>query len=149
MSYFYGVDVIRAFEVSWLNSAGKPEIALLEIFQDPNRPNLDVWKLKAFLETLNDKSFAEFKTLRSEIFNFLKQDENFGDSYLKLISQQDFYNIDFFKMNPPAELPNKITQGLRFICEMTGQPQVGTASIYLASQSGVVREELTATLLEL
>ncbi|HSX20394.1 MAG TPA: hypothetical protein VLG38_04655 [Gammaproteobacteria bacterium] len=147
MINFYGIDVIRAYEVSWLDGTGKPELALLEIFQDAGQASIDPWKLKKFLATIIDKTFADFKNIRSEIHTYLKTDPNFGDSYIKLTTQQDFYNIDFSKPTPSAELPHKITQDFRFVCQQTEQPFIGTASIYVENDRGTIREQFTKTLL--
>lgn len=149
MSSFYGLDIIRAYEVSWLNSLGKPEIALLEIFQDGVKPDIDTWKLKTFLGSITNKAFSEFKSIRSEIYNYLHTDPNFGDSYVKLTAQQDFYSIDFTKPIAPTEFPHKFSHGLRFICEKTEQPFIGTASIYTARSNTNVRDQLVHVLVEL
>lgn len=132
MSNLYGVDIIRAYEVSWLSSTGKPEIALLEIFEDPLQANTNTWELKAYLNELNNKTFADLKTIRSEIYTHLKKNPNFGDNYIKLMPRQDFFNIDFNRIPKPIDYPHKIGQGLRFICERTGQPFVGYANIFSA-----------------
>lgn len=149
MSSFYGLDIIRAYEVSWLNSLGKPELALLEIFQDGVKPDIDTWKLKKQLEGLSNKSFPDFKDIRSALYTFLHADPNFGDSYIKLISQQDFHNIDFTRLPKPIDLPHKFAHGLRFICELTDQPFIGTASIYTAKPNSMAHEVLIASLQEL
>ncbi len=149
MSYLYGVDIIRAYEVSWLSSTGKPEIALLEIFEDPIQPNTNTWDLKAYLMTLNSKTFADLKTVRSEIYNHLKQNASFGDNYIKLIPRQDFFAINFNHLPQPTDYPHKISQGLRFICEHSGQPFVGIANIYSDEPLTNVQADLDATVLEL
>lgn len=147
MINFYGVDIIRAYEVSWLDGTGKPELALLEIFQDAGQASIDPWKLKKFLATIIDKTFADFKNIRSEIHTYLKTDPNFGDSYIKLTTQQDFYNIDFSKPLLPVELPHKVSQNFRFLCQQTDQPYIGTANIYVESDRGNIRDQFIKTLL--
>lgn len=149
MSNFYGVDIIRDFEVAWLNSAGKPEIAVLEVFQDPDRQIFDTLKLKPFIESLYDKTFADFKTARSAIYTFLKEDHNFGESYIKLTSQQDFYPIDFTNTPAPVEFPFKTSHGLRFVCEKTQEPYIGTASIFTGQPHNNIRDQLVQVLTEL
>lgn len=146
---FYGVDIIRAYEVSWLNSAGKPELALLEVMQDGVKPDCNTWKLKTFLEKLVNKTFTDYKAIRTELFNFLHDDPNFGDSYVKLTPQADFFSIDFTKMPTPHEFPHKFIHGARFICEQTAQPFVGVVSIYTAKQNPGIREMLIHNLAEL
>lgn len=51
---FYGADIWNAFEISWLNSKGKPIVAVAEIFIDATTPNLIESKsFKLYLNSLN------------------------------------------------------------------------------------------------
>src|SRR5437879_4477742 len=55
---FQGVDVWNAFEVSWLNPKGKPEVALAEFTVDCSSPNLIESKsLKLYLNSLYQTHF--------------------------------------------------------------------------------------------
>ena len=55
---FFGVDLWNAYELSWLNSKGKPQIALGEFLIPAESPNMIESKsLKLYLNSLNGKQF--------------------------------------------------------------------------------------------
>lgn len=123
-----GLNIVRAYELSWLNSQGMPQIAVLEIYQDHNKPNINTWQLKEFLESINNASYIDISALRVAIEDFVNKDGGLSDSSIKITPQQQFHEICF---DTKFEgLPQSITQGLRFICPKTGQPFIGMASVY-------------------
>ena len=62
---FVGVDIWNAFELSWLNKKGKPQIALAEFQIPANSPNMIESKsFKLYLNSLNNTHFADEHQLR-------------------------------------------------------------------------------------
>lgn len=69
---FKGVDYWNAYEVSWLNAKGKPEVGVLELSVPCDSPNIVESKsLKLYLNSLNHCRFANVaevvKTLEKDI----------------------------------------------------------------------------------
>ncbi len=68
---FFGIDIWNAYELSWLNSKGKPQIAIASFMVPANSPNIiesKSWKL--YLNSLNNHSFAS----ADELTSILKRD---------------------------------------------------------------------------
>ena len=128
-----GLNVIRAYEISWLNNVGLPQIAVLEIYQDYTKPSIDTWQLKEFLVGINNSSYIDLAALKTAIEYFLHQDTNCIDCDIKIIPQQNFTTIEFTQNPKLAKLPNVITKGTRFICQQTEQPFIGTVTVYYAN----------------
>ena len=62
---FVGVDIWNAFELSWLNKKGKPQIALAEFQIPADSPNMIESKsFKLYLNSLNNTHFADEHQLR-------------------------------------------------------------------------------------
>lgn len=65
---FVGVDVWHAYELSWLNSKGKPVVALARFSVPASSPNIIESKsLKLYLNSLNQASFESEQTLLSTL----------------------------------------------------------------------------------
>ncbi len=63
---FFGVDIWNAYELSWLNPKGKPQIALAEFVIPADSPNMVESKsLKLYLNSLNQQRFADTTQLRN------------------------------------------------------------------------------------
>lgn len=111
----YGIDIFRFFELSWLSSTGKPNVAVLEIKLDsPILKAVDTFALKKQFNTYAMKSFNSKKELETHILHGLK---NILPKVEIVIIDVDgagegktFY--DFF-------------QHLRFICPVSQQPFLG------------------------
>lgn len=69
---FVGVDIWNAFELSWLNQKGKPQIALAE-FQIPfDSPNMIESKsFKLYLNSLNNARFENEEAVRERLITDL------------------------------------------------------------------------------
>lgn len=68
---FHGIDVWRAFEISWLNLQGKPLVAVGEFIFSAHSPNLIESKsFKLYLNSLNGARFAS----AVEVLALLKRD---------------------------------------------------------------------------
>lgn len=71
---FSGVDIWNAFEISWLNTKGKPEIALAELFFPCESPNIVESKsLKLYFNSFNQTKFESFEQVQQIIENDLKK----------------------------------------------------------------------------
>ena len=71
---FFGVDIWNAYELSWLNNKGKPQIAIACFMVPANSPNIiesKSWKL--YLNSLNNHPFASSEELISTLKNDLSE----------------------------------------------------------------------------
>lgn len=65
---FVGVDIWNAFELSWLNPKGKPQIALAEFQIPADSPYMIESKsFKLYLNSLNNARFADEQELRERL----------------------------------------------------------------------------------
>ena len=65
---FVGVDIWNAFELSWLNPKGKPQIALAEFQLPADSPHMIESKsFKLYLNSLNNAHFADEHELREQL----------------------------------------------------------------------------------
>ncbi|MBU3583555.1 NADPH-dependent 7-cyano-7-deazaguanine reductase QueF [Polynucleobacter sp. 15G-AUS-farblos] len=65
---FVGVDIWNAFELSWLNPKGKPQIALAEFQIPADSPHMIESKsFKLYLNSLNNAYFADENELRERL----------------------------------------------------------------------------------
>jgi 7-cyano-7-deazaguanine reductase len=68
----YGLDHWHAYELSWLDFNGKPQVAMAELFFDSDSENIVESKsLKLYLNSLNQEKFANQEILRGVISNDL------------------------------------------------------------------------------
>ena len=68
---FYGVDIWNAYEVSWLDSKGKPLVATAQIsFQCDTKNIIESKSLKLYLNSMNQMKFES----KDEILSFIKND---------------------------------------------------------------------------
>ena len=65
---FVGVDIWNAFELSWLNEKGKPQVALAEFQVPADSPNMIESKsFKLYLNSLNSARFEDEAQLRERL----------------------------------------------------------------------------------
>ncbi len=65
---FIGVDLWNAFELSWLNQRGKPQIALAEFQIPADSPNMIESKsFKLYLNSLNNARFEDVNEVKEKI----------------------------------------------------------------------------------
>lgn len=63
--FFFGVDTWNAYEISWLNNKGKPEIAVAEFKFPCESPNLIESKsFKLYLNSFNNSTFESFNAVK-------------------------------------------------------------------------------------
>lgn len=69
---FVGVDIWNAFELSWLNTKGKPQIALAEFQIPADSPNMIESKsFKLYLNSLNSARFENEEEVRERLITDL------------------------------------------------------------------------------
>lgn len=89
---FRGVDIWNAYEVSWLDSAGKPEVAVAEILIPCTSRNIIESKsMKLYLNSLNQHCF----NYRAEVVATIEQDLTMaahGPVAVRLMPPQSFTN---------------------------------------------------------
>lgn len=67
---FHGYDIWNAYELSWLNSKGKPQAAIAEIIIPCDSENIIESKsMKLYFNSLNQTKFPDIETLRKTIQN--------------------------------------------------------------------------------
>ena len=88
---FAGVDIWNAFELSWLNTKGKPIIALLELIIPANSSHIIESKsLKLYLNSLNNTQFSSQELVKQTINNDLAKVLNIAPKELII----NIYNND-------------------------------------------------------
>jgi 7-cyano-7-deazaguanine reductase len=163
---FFGVDIWNAYELSWLNSKGKPQIAIGTFLVPADSPNIiesKSWKL--YLNSLNNHRFESIdeliRTLKQDLSKAagatvnVKLDDLQSSSKNqskelegKLLDRLDL-DIDPYQ-KPLAELlsadhslaPNEeclVTHLLRSNCPVTGQPD--WASVQITYVGAPINEE--------
>lgn len=154
-SEFKGVDIWMAYELSWINSKGKPQVAIAEIEIPASSPNLVESKsLKLYFNSFNQTGFDDKQAVAHTIARDLSLCcgssvtvtllplepvalGRFGGTCLdQLEIETDIYNPD------PRILVSKTgyiketvyTDLFKSNCLITGQPDWASISIYYAGQ---------------
>ena len=158
---FFGLDVWNAYEVSWLNLRGKPQVAILSIQVPADSPNIIESKsLKLYLNGLNQCRLAGIEA----VLNLLQADlsAGFGAALqIRLTEASDFQNIaigqlegllldrldvemDSYDPTPSLLVTNTaqtpvedklVSHLLKTNCLVTGQPDWASIQIhYVGSQ---------------
>lgn len=151
---FFGVDIWNAYELSWLNKKGKPQIGIATFIVPANSPNIiesKSWKL--YLNSLNNHSFDSeeelIKTLSVDLsavagaavsVKITKPDafHDIKELQGKLLDRLDI-DINIDEQPSPALLSADHTQPpveeclvthlLRSNCPVTGQPDWASVQI--------------------
>jgi 7-cyano-7-deazaguanine reductase len=151
---FTGVDIWNAFEISWLNPKGKPEIALGEFFFPCESPMIVESKsLKLYLNSLSQSRFDSLTHVRETIEKDLSkiaetqvQINLFPPSHLKGSALTEFsgtcldaldVSIDTYQLEPSFLITHEeqVTEAvysdlLKSNCLATGQPDWGSVYIH-------------------
>ena len=153
---FFGVDIWNAYELSWLNSKGKPQIGIATFIVPANSPNIiesKSWKL--YLNSINNHSFNSeedlIKTLTSDLSAVagatvsvkITKPEDVTNAGMKELEGKLLDRLDI-EINP-SEKPNAdllsadfsqppvneclVTHLLRSNCPVTGQPDWASVQI--------------------
>ncbi|MBC7404595.1 MAG: NADPH-dependent 7-cyano-7-deazaguanine reductase QueF [Cytophaga sp.] len=152
---FFGMDIWNAYEVSWLNLRGKPQVAIATIMAPADSPNIIESKsFKLYLNSYNQTRLAGTEALLSLLQTDLSA--GFGAAVqVSLIAQENFstlkmqeldgilldrldIEIDVYTPNPsllkadhqvaPVE-ETLVSHLLKSNCLVTGQPDWGSVQI--------------------
>jgi 7-cyano-7-deazaguanine reductase len=166
---FFGVDIWNAYEVSWLNLRGKPQIAIATITVAADSPNIVESKsFKLYLNSFNQTRLAGPESLRQSLHADLSA--GFGAPVqIRLTMQEAFSTLKMSELDgllldrldievseytpqpallhadhavPPVE-ETLVSHLLKSNCLVTGQPDWGSVQIrYVGApidQEGLLR----------
>lgn len=155
-----GADIWTAYEISWLNEKGLPQVAIADIYLDYQSQNLIESKsFKLYLNSFNQSKFADFNTVQQTmqrdlsecaqgdvkvrlnpvaVYDSQKIDHLQGDS----IDEQDIeitsyeFNADWLKDCVSDEIVEEklVSHLLKSNCLITNQPDWGTLHIHYAGK---------------
>jgi 7-cyano-7-deazaguanine reductase len=152
---FFGTDLWNAYELSWLNTRGKPQIALATFQVPADSPNIVESKsfklyLGTFAQTKFDSADEVRDVLRRDVsavagatvsvqltspvaFRTLQLDELEGTSLDRLDLDTDIYEPDPSMLSAAHEespvTETVVSDLLRSNCPVTGQPDWGSVQI--------------------
>jgi len=155
---FFGVDIWNAYEISWLNARGKPQVAIARITVPADSPNIVESKsFKLYLNSFNQTRLDSVVALK----NLLQQDlsNGFGATvHISLTQPEEFgmvemgeldgllldrLDIDVDHYSPAPELlkaaldeepveEKLVSHLLKSNCLVTGQPDWASVQIHYA-----------------
>ncbi|SFU26849.1 NADPH-dependent 7-cyano-7-deazaguanine reductase QueF [Paraburkholderia aspalathi] len=153
---FFGTDIWNAYELSWLNARGKPQIAVATFFVPADSPNIVESKsFKLYLGSFAQTAFESMEVVRDTIkrdvcascgatvsvhlaapyeFGKLQMEEFDGLSLDRLDLDTDVYHPDAsllkaaFDESPVEE--TLVSNLLKSNCPVTGQPDWGSVQIH-------------------
>jgi len=166
---FYGMDIWNAYEVSWLNLRGKPQVAIATVNVPADSPNIVESKsFKLYLNSFNQTRLAGkdalLELLRADLSAgfgspvqvFLTLPEEFGKFHMGeleglLLDRLDI-EVDAYTPDPGLLTANfaeaaveetLVSHLLKSNCLVTGQPDWGSVQIRYAGpqidQEGLLR----------
>ncbi|MEX4603332.1 NADPH-dependent 7-cyano-7-deazaguanine reductase QueF [Haemophilus influenzae] len=151
-----GADIWTAYEISWLNEKGLPQVAIADIYLDYQSQNLIESKsFKLYLNSFNQSKFADFNAVQQTmqrdlsecaqgnvkvrlnpvaVYDSQKIDHLQGDC----IDEQDIeitsyeFNADWLKNCVSDEIVEEklVSHLLKSNCLITNQPDWGTLHIH-------------------
>lgn len=151
-----GADIWTAYEISWLNEKGLPQVAIADIYLDYQSQNLIESKsFKLYLNSFNQSKFADFNAVQQTMQRDLSECAQ-GDVKLRLnpvavydsqkidhlqgdcIDEQDIeitsyeFNADWLKDCVSDEIIEEklVSHLLKSNCLITNQPDWGTLHIH-------------------
>ncbi|AIV51358.1 NADPH-dependent 7-cyano-7-deazaguanine reductase QueF [Burkholderia pseudomallei] len=153
---FFGTDIWNAYELSWLNARGKPQIAIATFYVPAESPNIVESKsfklyLGSFAQTAFESADAVRDALKRDVsaacgasvtvrlatpaeFRKLRMDELDGLSLDRLDLDAHVYETDpSFLTAAHGEAPVEetlVTDLLKSNCPVTGQPDWGSVQIH-------------------
>ena len=148
---FTGVDIWTGYELSWLNSKGKPSVAIAEFWIPCESPNIIESKsLKLYLNSLSNSQFESFDHVKSTIEKDLCESTG-SEVTVKIFSTEDTLtfgrlqgkcldnlDIECSQYMPDPQLLRTSTEVvdevvyshlLKSNCLVTGQPDWGSIEI--------------------
>lgn len=137
-----GLDIIRAYELSWLDANGKPQIACIELCWQANDmiAVLDTQSLKSRLNVLNRQKYVDKEEFVNDVLNLLP----IIPERHRFISSAQFLDQDLTLRS--TALNSLIDHNVRFICQRSGQPYTG--SVLADAQDQSVLEKIKIKLLK-
>ena len=152
---FLGADMWTAFELSWLNLRGKPQVALAHITVPCESPNIIESKsFKLYLNSFNNTRFADARDVRERIRADLGAAAGMGIGIKTLgpelfdrepVHEMDGLNLDrldiecmhftpapellFAEFDEPPVTETLTSNLLKSNCLVTGQPDWGSVQI--------------------
>ncbi len=150
---FWGEDLWNAYEVSWLDETGKPDVAMLTLRVPAASPFLVESKsLKLYLNSFNMTPFASREAVAATVENDLSQatgmpvavtlrpPEHFGGVQMGALAGKNLdpvaprlvgYTVDASGLvaGAPVRTESWVTQLFRSVCPVTGQPDWGTVRV--------------------
>ncbi|HHF0443433.1 TPA: NADPH-dependent 7-cyano-7-deazaguanine reductase QueF [Haemophilus influenzae] len=151
-----GADIWTAYEISWLNEKGLPQVAIADIYLDYQSQNLIESKsFKLYLNSFNQSKFANFNAVQQTMQGDLSECAQ-GDVKVRLnpvavydsqkidhlqgdcIDEQDIeitsyeFNADWLKDCVSDEIVEEklVSHLLKSNCLITNQPDWGTLHIH-------------------
>ena len=151
-----GADIWTAYEISWLNEKGLPQVAIADIYLDYQSQNLIESKsFKLYLNSFNQSKFADFNAVQQTMQRDLSECAQ-GDVKVRLnpvavydsqkidhlqgdcIDEQDIeitsyeFNADWLKNCVSDEIIEEklVSHLLKSNCLITNQPDWGTLHIH-------------------
>ena len=151
-----GADIWTAYEISWLNEKGLPQVAIADVYLDYQSQNLIESKsFKLYLNSFNQSKFADFNAVQQTMQRDLSECAQ-GDVTVRLnpvavydsqkidhlqgdcIDQQDIeitsyeFNADWLKDCVSDEIIEEklVSHLLKSNCLITNQPDWGTLHIH-------------------
>ena len=151
---FLGIDIWNHYEVSWLNAAGKPCVAMARIMYDCASPNLIESKsLKLYFNSLNHTCFDSLEVLKAQIISDLSACLE-SDVVLEMMPSNDWnqrlvapgfsgicvdnlevscseYTVNSNLLEVEAEVAEEVlcSDLLRSNCPVTNQPDWGSVQV--------------------
>jgi 7-cyano-7-deazaguanine reductase len=150
---FFGADIWNAYELSWLNSKGKPIVGLAQIIVPCHSPNIIESKsLKLYFNSFNQTTFTDKNKVITTIKNDLSHAANadvmidlwetheFPDLLIRNLNSRCLDQLDiscntyltdfnFLKTQNSFVEETVYSDLLRSNCLVTGQPDWGTVEI--------------------
>jgi 7-cyano-7-deazaguanine reductase len=166
---FFGVDVWNAYEISWLNMRGKPQVAIATVNVPADSPNIIESKsFKLYLNSFNQTRLASTEALLAlmhedlagavgaPVHIRLTTPENFGDLKMGELDGLllDRLDIDVDQYTPAPQLLSAnhdeapveetlVSHLLKSNCLVTGQPDWASVQIHYSGpqidQEGLLR----------
>ena len=142
---FFGADLWTAYEVSWLNLRGKPQVALVSFTIPCETPNIVESKsFKLYLNSFNNSRFATPDEVRAKLVADISEAVWRGAPHSATIGVK-MIDPDLFDAQPVQELDGLNLDRLDIDCERyTPAPDLLTA----AFDEPPVTETLTSRLLK-
>lgn len=151
---FSGIDMWTGYELSWLNSKGKPEIAIIELLIPCTSPNIVEHKsVKLYFNSFNQTTFHSHEEIKSTIETDLQRVIQapisvhlYRLSPVKSIATEEFsgvcldlldigintyeVNPEFLKVSHVQAQESLFSNLLKSNCLATGQPDWGSVLIH-------------------